>query len=130
MARYIAADPLAQNFISARRSCLRGHMGALASAPWFIEGHPNQSMPFWVQALLGIFLCFWLGIIYERSQSIPLCMFFHGFVNVLLSSFVLKFNWILILGIVLTTCAAIALWLFDLKAKREVLQNNRPTNDK
>ena len=97
---------------------------------WFIEGHPNQSMPFWVQALLGIFLCFWLGIIYERSQSIPLCMFFHGFVNVLLSSFVLKFNWILILGIVLTTCAAIALWLLDLKAKREVLQNNRPTNDK
>ena len=80
---------------------------------WFIEGHPNQSMPFWVQAVLGIFLCFWLGAVYERSKSLPLCMLFHGYVNVLLSSFVLKINWVLILGILLTTAAAIVLWLLN-----------------
>lgn len=91
-----------------------GGVWALWHLPlWFIEGHPNQSMPFWVQAVLGIFLCFWLGIIYELSKSIPLCMLFHGFVNVLLSSFVLKLNWILIFGIIFTTGIAIALWLYD-----------------
>ena len=37
-------------------------------------------------------------------------MLFHGFVNVLLSSFVLKLNGILIAGILLTTAAAIVLW--------------------
>ena len=90
---------------------------------WFIEGHPNQSMPFWMQATLGIFLCFWLGTVYERSESVPLCMLFHGFVNVLLSSFVLKFNLALILGIVLTTGLTIALWLLDLKANKKDAQN-------
>ena len=90
---------------------------------WFIEGHPNQSMPFWMQATLGIFLCFWLGTVYERSESVPLCMLFHGFVNVLLSSFVLKFNFALIFGIGLTTGLTIALWLLDLKAKKKDAQN-------
>ena len=92
---------------------------------WFIEGHPNQSMPFWVQATLGIFLCFWLGTIYERSKCLPLCMLFHGFVNVMLSSFVLKLNWILVVGIILTTAVAIALWLLDLKQAKG--RNNQPT---
>lgn len=95
---------------------------------WFIEGHPNQSMPFWVQATLGIFLCFWLGIIYDRSKCLPLCMLFHGFVNVILSSFVLKINWVLILGIILTTAVAIVLWLFDIKRTKSL--NNQPTNTK
>ena len=90
---------------------------------WFIEGHPNQSMPFWMQATLGIFLCFWLGTVYERSESVPLCMLFHGFVNVLLSSFVLKFNLALIFGIGLTTGLTIVLWLLDLKAKKKDAQN-------
>lgn len=94
---------------------------------WFIEGHPNQSMPFWVQATLGIFLCFWLGIIYKRSECLPLCMLFHGFVNVMLSSFVLKLNLILIVGILLTTAVAIALWLFDMKKDRA--RGNRPADD-
>ena len=92
---------------------------------WFIEGHPNQSMPFWVQATLGIFLCFWLGTIYERSKCLPLCMLFHGFVNVMLSSFVLKLNWILVVGIILTTAVAIALWLLDLKQEKGI--NNQST---
>lgn len=48
VARYIAADPLAQNFISARRSCLRGHMGALASAPVVYRRTPQS-----VDAVLG-----------------------------------------------------------------------------
>ena len=95
---------------------------------WFIEGHPNQSMPFWVQATLGIFLCFWLGIIYERSKCLPLCMVFHGFVNVILSSFVLKINWVLILGIILTTAVAIVLWLLDIKCTKSL--NNQPSKTK
>ncbi len=82
-------------------------------------------MPFWVQATLGVFLCFWLGTIYERSKCLPLCMLFHGFVNVMLSSFVLKLNWILIVGIILTTAVAIALWLLDVKQARG--RNNQPT---
>ena len=92
---------------------------------WFIEGHPNQSMPFWVQATLGIFLCFWLGTIYERSKCLPLCMLFHGFANVMLSSFVLKLNWILVVGIILTTAVAITLWLLDLKQAKGI--NNQLT---
>ncbi len=95
---------------------------------WFIDGHPNQSMPFWVQATLGIFLCFWLGIIYERSECLPLCMLFHGFVNVMLSSFVLKPNLILIIGIILTTAVAVALWLLDIRRTKTI--NNQPTNTK
>ena len=95
---------------------------------WFIEGHPNQSMPFWVQATLGIFLCFWLGIIYKRSECLPLCMLFHGFVNVMLSSFVLKLNLILIVGILLTTAVAIALWLLDIKRTKTL--SNQTTNTK
>ena len=94
---------------------------------WFIEGHPNQSMPFWVQATLGIFLCFWLGIIYERSECLPLCMLFHGFVNVMLSSFILKINLVLISGIILTTAAAIILWLLDIKQAK--VAKNLPTDD-
>ena len=104
-----------------------GFLWALWHLPlWFIEGHPNQSMPFWIQGTLGIFLCFWLGIVYERSACLPLCMFFHGYVNVLLSSFVLKFNAILLCGIALTTVAAIALWLFDVKRKKTV--RDRPSD--
>lgn len=96
-----------------------GAIWALWHLPlWFIEGHPNQSMPFWMQATLGVFLCFWLGILFERSGSIPLCMLFHGYVNVMLSSFVLKFNAALIVGILVTTCAAIVLWVIDLKKQK------------
>ncbi len=106
-----------------------GAIWALWHLPlWFIEGHPNQSMPFWVQAVLGIFLCFWLGILYERSRSLPLCMLFHGFVNVLLSSFILKLNWILITGILLTTAVAIAFWLLDIKQAKDV-QNRSPDRE-
>ncbi len=92
---------------------------------WFIEGHPNQSMPFWVQASLGIFLCFWLGIIYERSECLLFCMLFHGYVNVLISSFVLKLNWVLLAGIVLTTAAAIVLWLL---AEKQAKSNRSGDN--
>lgn len=109
-------------FPLAALSC--GFIWALWHLPlWFIEGHPNQSMPFWVQATLGIFLCFWLGIIYDRSKCLPLCMLFHGIVNVILSSFVLKINWVLILGIILTTAVAIVLWLLDIKRTKSL--NNR-----
>lgn len=94
---------------------------------WFIEGHPNQSMPFWLQATLGIFLCFWLGAIYERSGSIPLCMLFHGLVNVMMSSFVLKLNFVLVAGIILTTAAAIALWLLQLRQAKK--SADVPTDD-
>ena len=90
---------------------------------WFIEGHPNQSMPFWLQAALGIFLCFWLGIIHERAKCIPLCMLFHGLVNVLLSSFVLKLNWILITGIIVTTAVSIVLWLLDVRKNKKALND-------
>ena len=52
-------------------------------------------------------------------------MLFHGFVNVMLSSFVLKLNWILVVGIILTTAVAIALWLLDVKQAKGI--NNQPT---
>ena len=114
-------------FPLASLSC--GIIWALWHLPlWFIEGHPNQSMPFWVQATLGILLCFWLGIIYERSRCLPLCMLFHGLTNVLLSSFVLKLDWILISGIVLTTAAAIILWLLDLRHLKNT-ENKSDGND-
>lgn len=93
-----------------------GAIWALWHLPlWFIEGHPNQSIPFWLQATLGVFLCFWLGIIYERSGNIPLCMLFHGLINVLMSSFVLKLNVVLIVGVIIMTATAVAFWLIGVK---------------
>ena len=55
-------------------------------------------------------------------------MLFHGFVNVMLSSFVLKLNLILIVGILLTTAVAIALWLLDIKRTKTL--SNQTTNTK
>ena len=125
--RGILQAELTKKFYFPLAALICGAVWALWHLPlWFIEGHPNQSMPFWLQATLGIFLCFWLGIIYERSKCLPLCMLFHGFVNVWLSSFVLKLNWILIAGILLTTAAAIVLWIFGLK--RDKSRQNLPSD--
>jgi len=85
---------------------------------WFIEGNSHQGSSFVVFALLAILLSFWLSAILNSHGSIFWCMILHGATNTLLSVFVIKMNWILIVGFVLLTALSILISLARLKAAR------------
>lgn len=76
---------------------------------WFVNGSMQQSIPFGWFALAALLLSFWLGCIYRRTSSVFYCMLFHGFMNLLNSYFILKINWLIIAGYVVTTLLAIIL---------------------
>lgn len=67
---------------------------------WFVNGSTQQSIPFGWFFLSTIILSFWLGCIYYKSNSVFYCMLLHGLSNVLMSFFVIKINWILIVGFI------------------------------
>lgn len=74
---------------------------------WFVSGSTQQSMPFGWFFLSTLLLSFWLGCIYYKTHSVLFCMLFHGLSNVLMSFFVIKINWILIVGFLLITLLSV-----------------------
>lgn len=74
---------------------------------WFVSGTTQQGMPFVWFAISAILLSFWLGCIYVKTSSVFYCMLFHGFANLIDSFFVIKINWIIIVGYLAVTALAI-----------------------
>lgn len=77
---------------------------------WFVVGASQQDMNFALYAIYGLILSFWLATIYKKTKSVFFCCAFHGFSNLMLSFFVIKINWILILGLIASLVFTI--WLY------------------
>lgn len=76
---------------------------------WFVAGSQQQGMNFLWFALDALLLSFWLAALYRRTHSVFYCMILHGLTNVLMSFFVIKINWILIVGYLAMTVLSVAL---------------------
>lgn len=77
---------------------------------WFIDGTSQSSMPFLIFAVYAIFQSFWLACIYKKTNSVFYCCILHGLSNLLMSIFILKVNWILVLGLIAMLIISILLW--------------------
>ncbi len=77
---------------------------------WFIEGTTQRNIPFFLFSIFAIFLSFWLACIYKKTNCVFYCAILHGLSNLLMSIFVIKVNWIIILGLILMDIVAIMLW--------------------
>lgn len=67
---------------------------------WYVDGASQQNMNFVLYAIYGLILSFWLATIHKKTKCIFFCCVFHGFSNLLLSLFVVKVNWLLVLGLI------------------------------
>ncbi len=76
---------------------------------WFVVGTSQQGMNYGLYCIYGLILSFWLATLYKKTNSVFFCVVFHGFSNLILSFFVIKINWILIVGLLLSM--AFTLWL-------------------
>lgn len=76
---------------------------------WFVQGTSQQNMNFGLYAIYGLILSVWLAALRRKTNSVFFCAIFHGFANLLLSFFVIKINWILILG--LSASLVFSIWL-------------------
>lgn len=70
---------------------------------WFIEGDSHQALPFLPFAFFGLFLSFWLGLLYEYSGAVIIPMLFHGWTNTLLGVLVMRESTAYYLGLSLIT---------------------------
>ncbi len=77
---------------------------------WFVVGASQQNMNFGLYSIYGLILSFWLATIYKKTKSVFFCVVFHGFSNLMLSFFVIKVNWILAVGLLLSL--AFSIWLY------------------
>lgn len=77
---------------------------------WFVVGASQQNMNFALYTIYGLILSFWLATIHKQTKSVFFCSVFHGFSNLMLSFFVIKVNWILILGLMASLIFTI--WLY------------------
>ena len=77
---------------------------------WFVEGTSQQGMNFGLYCIYGLILSFWLATIYKKTNSVFCCVVFHGFSNLMLSLFVIKVNWILTVGLIVSL--AFSIWLY------------------
>ncbi len=76
---------------------------------WFVSGTSQQDMNFILYSAYGLILSFNLAAIRKKTGSIFFCAVFHGFVNLLMSFFLVKINWILVTGLLVSL--AVSLWL-------------------
>jgi membrane protease YdiL (CAAX protease family) len=73
---------------------------------WFIEGNSHQGSSFVMFAIFAVLLSYWLSAIINSHGSVFYCMIMHGITNTLLSVFVIKVNWILLVGLLVLTALA------------------------
>lgn len=83
---------------------------------WFIEGTTQQNIPFLLFSIYAIFLSYWLACVYKNTSCVFYCAVLHGLSNLLMSVFVIKVNWILAAGLIVTNIIAIILWYRKEKA--------------
>lgn len=77
---------------------------------WFVEGTTQQNINFGLYCIYGFILSFWLATIYKKTDSVFFCSIFHGFANLLISVFVIKINWILVVGLI--AALVFSIWLY------------------
>ncbi|MFI3257626.1 MAG: CPBP family intramembrane glutamic endopeptidase [Spirochaetales bacterium] len=77
---------------------------------WFIVGSTQSTMSFVAFSVLAVLLSFWLAALYKKTKSVFVCCVFHGLSNLLLSFFIIKINWILIVGLLSVTVLAVLVW--------------------
>lgn len=77
---------------------------------WFVNGSSQQNMSFLFFLALAVILSFWLATIYKKTKCVFACSVFHGLTNTLLSVFVIKVNFILIIGLMAMLVYSIYLW--------------------
>ncbi len=77
---------------------------------WFIDGTTQQNIPFLLFSIYAIFLSYYLACIYKKTKCVFYCAILHGLSNLLMSIFVIKVNWILVLGLIIMDIIAILLW--------------------
>ncbi len=76
---------------------------------WFVSGTTQQNMNFFLYSVYGLVLSFNLAAIRKKTDSIFFCAVFHGFVNLLMSFFLVKINGILVIGLLVSL--AVSFWL-------------------
>jgi membrane protease YdiL (CAAX protease family) len=76
---------------------------------WFVVGTSQQNMNFALYAIYGLILSFWLATIHKKTKSVFFCCVFHGFSNLLLSFFIIKINWLLVLGLIVSLIVTVRL---------------------
>ncbi len=84
---------------------------------WFVVGTSQQGINYGLYCIYGLILSFWLATIYKKTESVFFCVVFHGFSNLMLSFFVIKVNWILVVGLLLSL--AFSIWLYYKDKKNE-----------
>lgn len=80
---------------------------------WFVEGSSQQNMAFPFFLALAVILSFFLAAIYKRTQCVFACNVFHGWINTLLSIFVIKLNPTLLVGLAIMLGYSIYLWYYE-----------------
>ena len=109
--RGIMQPELEKKFSFPIASLITGCVWMLWHVPlWFVVGASQQNMNFALYSVYGLILSFWLATIHKKTRSIFSCCVFHGFTNLMLSLFVIKINWILVLG--LMASLAFTIWLY------------------
>ena len=84
---------------------------------WFVEGTSQQGINFGLYCIYGLILSFWLATIYKKTKSIFCCVVFHGFSNLMLSLFVIKVNWIMVVGLI--AALVVSIWLYYGERQKE-----------
>ncbi len=84
---------------------------------WFVVGTSQQGMNYGLYCIYGLILSFWLATIYKKTNSVFFCVVFHGFSNLMLSFFVIKVNWTLVVGLILSLALSVLLYYKGEKKK-------------
>lgn len=84
---------------------------------WFVVGTSQQGMNFGLYCIYGLILSVWLATIYKKTKNVFSCVVFHGFSNLMLSFFVIKVNWILVVGLI--AALVFSIWLYYKEHQKE-----------
>lgn len=92
---------------------------------WFVVGSTQQGINYGLFVVECLLLSFWLACIYRKTGSVLNCMLFHGLMNTLMGLFVVKLNWILVLGFVIITVLSIILVSQDQRNKDKSFRRSK-----